>query len=254
LILQHFDEDMRSECSGCDICDRPEISLRDCTAEVKILANALKECVGYGLSRVIKIVCGSGDVKDKKDQALNSWRSGSEIHPRGWRLLGDMMVLHGLAERNIKTIKEQTAYVVLTILKKGLALITDGSSSSGPLRMRIPPEALSAGKQSGRFELCSEPVAKKARISSSSALAAPRGDTFQRLKEIRKKCADENGCTAFRIASDATLDTIVTASPKSKEDLLAIKGVGPKFMEDYADRFLEALQSLEARQEQISTE
>jgi ATP-dependent DNA helicase RecQ len=59
------------------------------------------------------------------------------------------------------------------------------------------------------------------------------------LKAWRRERAA--GKPAYTVATDATLREIVRRRPASAGDLLAIKGIGPSFVERHADSLLELL-------------
>ena len=66
-------------------------------------------------------------------------------------------------------------------------------------------------------------------------------DTFQRLRELRKRLADRAGIPAYLIFSDRTLREMAERRPATREGLLEISGVGPAKLERYGGAFLEAL-------------
>ncbi|MTD46399.1 RecQ family ATP-dependent DNA helicase [Conexibacter sp. W3-3-2] len=59
------------------------------------------------------------------------------------------------------------------------------------------------------------------------------------LKAWRRSRA--NGKPAYTVANDATLREIVRRRPSTEHELLAIKGIGPSFVEKHADSLLELL-------------
>jgi ATP-dependent DNA helicase RecQ len=76
------------------------------------------------------------------------------------------------------------------------------------------------------------------------AAAAARGseaELFDRLRGLRKRLAQARGLPAYIVFSDASLEEMVARLPKTKEELLAISGVGPKKLAQYGEAFLEVL-------------
>lgn len=63
-------------------------------------------------------------------------------------------------------------------------------------------------------------------------------DLFQALKKWRRQKASEEGVAAFQIMWQSVLIGIVQARPKTREELLAVKGVGPKTIEKYGEELL----------------
>ena len=59
------------------------------------------------------------------------------------------------------------------------------------------------------------------------------------LKAWRRERAD--GKPAYTVATDATLREIVRRRPATADELLAIKGIGPSFVDKHADSLLDLL-------------
>jgi len=62
---------------------------------------------------------------------------------------------------------------------------------------------------------------------------------LQTLKDWRKGRAD--GKPAYTVATDATLREVIRQQPRTPDDLLAIKGIGPSFVDKHADSLLDLL-------------
>lgn len=65
---------------------------------------------------------------------------------------------------------------------------------------------------------------------------------FNELRELRKKIADERNLPPYVLFSDATLKDMSRYLPDNEEDMLGIKGVGPKKYNDFGEAFLEIVQ------------
>ena len=80
---------------------------------------------------------------------------------------------------------------------------------------------------------------------ADTAVAAP-GDVydpalFARLRAWRQGAARQAGQKAFYVFPDATLKRIAAARPQTLEDLGAIKGVGPRKLEQYGQDVLDTI-------------
>ena len=64
---------------------------------------------------------------------------------------------------------------------------------------------------------------------------------FLALKALRRRIADANKMPAYIVFSDATLLAMAERRPKTKDELLAISGVGPRKLAAYGDAFLALL-------------
>ena len=64
---------------------------------------------------------------------------------------------------------------------------------------------------------------------------------FQRLKQLRRKIADEKDVAAYIVFSDYTLLEMARACPQTEEELRAVPGVGPKKLAQYGEAFLKVI-------------
>ena len=64
---------------------------------------------------------------------------------------------------------------------------------------------------------------------------------FQELREFRLDYALENGLKAFHVFGNTTLHEIVNSKPKTKEELLNVKGIGVIKLQQIGDRVLEII-------------
>jgi hypothetical protein len=62
---------------------------------------------------------------------------------------------------------------------------------------------------------------------------------FERLRTWRREEADRQGKAAFHVFPDATLQRIAAARPQTEEELLAVKGVGAKKLEQFGPAVLD---------------
>ena len=82
-------------------------------------------------------------------------------------------------------------------------------------------------------------------IAKRSAAAADDGGPpvpdaeLEPLKAWRRERAE--GKPAYTVATDAMLRDVVRRRPRTGEELLAIKGIGPSFVAKHADSLLELL-------------
>ncbi|NLD43840.1 MAG: hypothetical protein GX657_10130 [Chloroflexi bacterium] len=67
----------------------------------------------------------------------------------------------------------------------------------------------------------------------------PDPELFERLRTWRRETAQQAGQKAFYVLPDTTLERIAAARPQTLEDLQAVKGVGPKKLEQYGSAVLD---------------
>jgi len=61
---------------------------------------------------------------------------------------------------------------------------------------------------------------------------------FDKLKHLRKEIAKEKDMPSFRICSDITLREITRQKPINKDSLIAVRGIGEYFHQNYGDKFI----------------
>ena len=64
---------------------------------------------------------------------------------------------------------------------------------------------------------------------------------FERLRDLRKSIADQQGVPAYVVFNDKTLRAMAETRPSTPGELLAVSGVGPLKLERYGEAFLEAV-------------
>lgn len=76
-------------------------------------------------------------------------------------------------------------------------------------------------------------------------------DLYYKLKLTRRQLAEENDIPAFMVCSDMVLRNICIKKPMENEDLEKIKGVGPKFMDNYSKQFLYVIRQYVTREKNV---
>ena len=82
----------------------------------------------------------------------------------------------------------------------------------------------------------------RGRSRVSGAERSPSDPTFQRLRTLRKRLADERGVPAYIVFSDQALWEMIDRRPTTRAEMLDVSGVGPAKLDQYGEAFLEALQ------------
>jgi hypothetical protein len=140
-----------------------------------------------------------------------------------------------------------------------LGAAPSAQSRSGSERADLPaPESLPALDQGEPLppmevapDAASEPavhtqVVPTGSIPTANPTPAAGGEAydpalFGRLRAWRHEAARQAGQKAFYVFPDATLKRIAAARPQTLEDLAAIKGVGPRKLEQYGQDVLDTI-------------
>ncbi|MDH3735347.1 MAG: RecQ family ATP-dependent DNA helicase, partial [Gemmatimonadota bacterium] len=86
-------------------------------------------------------------------------------------------------------------------------------------------------------------VSTASRQTATGPPRSPSHPTFQRLRTLRKRLADERGVPAYIVFSDQVLWDMIDLDPESLSDLLQVPGVGPAKLEQYGEAFLRVLRA-----------
>lgn len=102
------------------------------------------------------------------------------------------------------------------------------------------------------FEFSSKLQQRRAKRQQSSVILADDAvPFFEALKAWRAKEAQEKKIPVnFLIATNATLEHIANARPTSKQELLKVKGVGPRTVDLYGDAMLKVLDDVNVKGKQ----
>jgi len=92
------------------------------------------------------------------------------------------------------------------------------------------------------FEVPARPVPSARRRLSDDGENYDR-DLFERLREVRKRLAQERGLPAYIILHDSALRHIARAYPQNREHFAAIPGIGPKRAGDFGELFLNEIRN-----------
>jgi ATP-dependent DNA helicase RecQ len=79
--------------------------------------------------------------------------------------------------------------------------------------------------------------------AAASALTDDERALFERLRALRKRLAGEMGVPPYVVFGDATLRDLCRARPRTPREMLGVKGVGEKKLEQFGDAFLQELAS-----------
>lgn len=78
----------------------------------------------------------------------------------------------------------------------------------------------------------------KERVDYRQLLEPDAFNRFARMRELRKKIAQEDGVPAFGIFTDAELAALAEFETLDREKMLSVKGIGEKKVEKYGQYFM----------------
>jgi len=170
------------------------------------------------------------------------------------KTLSARVIVEELAAR-AQAEERRLLYVALTRARKELSVswsrarTPGGRGSRKPsrfldgLRPSVPsdrPSSPKAGKQKG-CRVCAQPlvtVADRQLGRHETCESAYDEALFERLREWRKRTADEASVPAYVVFTDKTLQAIAEVRPTTQAAMLRINGVGSTKWERYGDEVL----------------
>ncbi|QSS99948.1 DNA helicase RecQ [Pontibacillus sp. ALD_SL1] len=210
-MLTYFKDPFHHEpCGMCSNCLHTG-EIKDITRESQIILSCVKRMnERYGSGMVAKVVKGS------KSQKVMETR---------FHKLSTYGLLSDLKEKDIMQ-------MIQFLVAEGYLSVEDGKF---PL-LRLTQESLAILKGEETVQMIIENASKAHQELDVNE------DLFEKLRMLRKRLAEEHKIPPYVVFSDATLKELCQAKPKTKSEMLQVKGVGEKKFEQYGVLFLEALE------------
>jgi ATP-dependent DNA helicase RecQ len=206
----------KANCEACDVCLNEVEGLADATLTAqKILFCVSRTGERFGAEHIIDVLLGA------KTERIRRW----EHH---------QLSTYGL-------MKSTTRPALLNIIYQ---LIDDGllerSTDERPvLRLNDGAHEVLQGRRVVRL-LEPRTQVKKTRMDETSWASVDTG-LFEILRQLRRQLAEQRDVPAYVLFSDATLRDMARMRPGSPSALLEIRGVGERKLEDFGQRFLDAI-------------
>lgn len=237
-ILRYFGEEMSEPCGNCSNCLK-EFERIDCTEEAKEIISCVQEMRGrYGINVVAGTLAGANRAKlrEYKVTDLASYgRLRNKEEAQIKNIIQTMLLEEILTQTDDK-------YQLVKIGPRAEEVLLDERE----VILKLPKKTLGTGKDiiDGRNENVSGITGKrKAKNDRKSDILNSRGlELFEKLRELRKQIAKEEGVPPFVVFSDKTLLDMCIKTPKNAVDMLDVSGIGENKLERYGDRFIKLIQ------------
>ncbi|MFT5235731.1 MAG: ATP-dependent DNA helicase RecQ [Shewanella sp.] len=221
VLLHYFDESALEPCGNCDICLDPPKRYNGIQDAQKVLSCIYRLGQRFGINHLIEVLRGSkaATVLDRGHDKLSTWGIGKDKSHEFWLSIIRQIIHLGFASQDI----------------------TRGSS------VKLNPSARSVLK--GDVELLlAEPrmVLQSTTKRRSSSTRAPLNydrKLFARLKQLRRKLAEELDVPPYLVFNDATLAEMAAILPTSPGEMLAVNGVGERKLTRFGGEFLDEISS-----------
>jgi len=218
-LLAYFDEELPNPCGHCDNCVDGVQTWNATEPARQALSAIYRSGQRYGVGHLVDILLGRDNdkVRGLGHQHLSVFGMGKALAEAEWRSLFRQLVARGLADVDL-----------------------DGF---GGLRLSDSCRPLLRGEVSLelRRDLTSK-APKPAASAASQLVRSEERETWEALRTLRRKLAEEHGVPPYVIFPDATLLEMLRSQPASLSDMATISGVGARKLERYGQAFLEVLQ------------
>jgi ATP-dependent DNA helicase RecQ len=225
ILLHYFSEDLGRECGNCDICRNPPTTFDGTLLAQKALSASARAQQRVAINLLIDILRGMRNqavLQGGYDQ-LKTYGAGQDLPYLDW-----YSYVHQMLNDGLFYIAYEEGYA-LKITERGQQVL----KGQLPVSLKKFQVAEKAEKQTR--------AGKKAAADAAAAAGSPETQLFERLRQLRKRIADEQGVPPYVVFSDATLQEMAREQPTSRVAMLSISGVGMKKFETYGEAFIEAI-------------
>jgi len=218
-IVNYFGQELAGEsCGACDVC----LGEVDYVADSLVIAQKILSCVlrlqeRYGAGYTSAVLAGAREKKilEQGHDRLSTFAILKEHDRRDVRAWIDQLIEQQFLER-------VGEYSILQVTLDGRQL----------LRGEAVPQLL---KPAGRPR-------REAKATSDSWEGVDRG-LFTVLRAWRKQKATERGIPPFIVCGDATLRDLARRQPATRDELLAVHGIGEKKCAEYGEEILAEIEA-----------
>ncbi|MCR6650519.1 MAG: DNA helicase RecQ [Cellvibrionaceae bacterium] len=218
-LLAYFGEDLPKPCGNCDSCLTPVETFDGTVVAQKALSCCYRSGQKFGVNHLVDILLGKMTPKVEQfgHQKLSTFGIGTELDAGQWR-----SVYRQLAAR---------AYLQVDMEGFGGIMLTEKC------------RALLKGEETIELRREDKTSSSKSKEKSGSRsgignLNGPEKALWERLRELRKKFAQDQGVPPYVIFHDATLLELVRHQPETEHAMGAISGIGQGKLDRYGKPFL----------------
>ena len=220
-LLRYFGEEFGEEsCAACDNCLSPRAIFDGTLAAQKFLSCVYrireKNEFGVGLNHVIEVLTGADTEKIRRwgHEQLSTYGIGKEHGRPEWAAMGRELIRLGFLRQTTDK------FSVLELTVEGRAVLTK--------RQKVTLTRPVSAPETSRH--------RAGEISCDEVL-------FERLRQLRKRLADERDVPAYIILSDVALRQMARDYPTGERELARISGVGEKKLREFGAVFLAEISS-----------
>jgi len=227
ILLNYFGETSDKRCGNCDVCHKPPKSFDGTTLVQKALSAIMRAEENVGFTTTIDILRGnfSADVVSHQYSQLKTFAAGRDVTLRDWHDYLLQMLQMGFIEiaynedchLHVTSLGREVLYGERTVQ---LAVINREDFSVKARRKGIREEHNN---------------------SESDVVKSESMELFNKLKEVRKRIADEHQWPAYVVLSDRSLHHLATERPKTLIEFGNTYGIGERKRDNFGVEFIKVI-------------
>lgn len=237
ILLNYFGETSDKGCGNCDVCHTPPQTFDGTTIVQKALSAIIRTGENIGFTTAIDILRGSMslDVVSHQYNLLKTFAVGRDIPHRDWHDYLLQMLQMGF----IEIAYNENRHIHVTDLGREvlfgkhavqLAFISREDFSVKARRKRQREESLR---------------------TIENAVANENMELFNKLKEVRKRIADEHQWPAYVVLSDRSLHHLAIERPTTLDAFGNTFGIGEHKRDNYGTAFIEVIKEYAIDQDNL---
>ncbi|WP_245623423.1 DNA helicase RecQ [Catenovulum maritimum] len=221
VLLNYFGEPTDKACGNCDICLDPPKRFDGIIDAQKVLSTIYRTGQNSGFNYLIEVLRGANTqrVREQEHQNLSVYGIGKAKPNEYWLSILRQLVHLGLLRIDIT----DNAHLKLT---EAARPVLRGEVS---LELALP-----------RIDSQASIIKDKSKSTTSKQYDKR---LFDRLRQERKRIADEYDVPPYIIFNDASLVDMCIKQPSNKMEMLKVSGVGARKYDKYGAQFIKEIQS-----------
>ena len=223
-LVEHFGQTWEGEeCGACDVCLGELEKVSDATSVAQKILSCVVRCdQRYGAVHVSDVLRGADTarIRERGHDTLSTYGLLKDQPGRGIRSWIDQLL--GLGHLALA----RGDYPTLYLTESGAQVLR------GEAEVSLFLPRLSGGAKR-RSSTLATATAGKGR--------GPNARLFEHLRTLRRRLARKRGVPPYILFNDHTLALMADHRPRTRADLLALKGVGERKATDPGPQFLEAI-------------
>jgi ATP-dependent DNA helicase RecQ len=231
-VLHYFGEQYSGNCENCDNCQSSPAT-RDATDEAQAIVDLFETGLSLTAFEIVGIACGKSPASI--DRALQDRFAAFRHDWSLWSAILRQMVASGMIDvvysRQAEMLLSSTGMPEGGLLLRGGAYLTSAKARSTGTRRAATSSKPRASSPSASTRRRSNPY-------EIEEYASTGFDLVEALRKKRQQLARAEKKKEYFVLHNETLEEIARIKPRTGRELLAIKGVGERKVEQYGSVIL----------------